>query len=102
MHNVFTPTHSDKTAPVPMGLTNHPRPKPNALKPKEDRECFYCRKSGHLIADCPILKRKRQNPAPKSVGFVKTIDAVKVGACDKPDPSYKPFIMEGLIYMISE
>ncbi len=42
--------------------------------PAESRECFYGHEVGHLIAGCPVLKRKNQSPrrqGPKSVGFAR-------------------------------
>ncbi|XP_047222493.1 uncharacterized protein LOC124868900 [Girardinichthys multiradiatus] len=29
------------------------------IVPKDSRECFYCHKPGHVIADCLVLKRKK-------------------------------------------
>lgn len=94
--NVLIPARPDKTASLPVTSSNQPRPKSNLPKAKEDRECFYCHKSGHLIADCLMLKRKQQGFTTKSVGFVKTVDAEKFES-DKPDCSYEPFLMEGFI-----
>ncbi len=85
--NVFIPARPDETASLPITLFNQSRPKSNLPKAKEDRECFYCHKSGHLIADCLMLKRKQQGSTTKSVGFVKTVDAEKLES-DKPDCSY--------------
>ncbi len=64
---------------------------------KEERECFYCHKKGHVIADCLALKRKQQ-PQPKSVGFVKASkSAVTVHTEERVDESYRPFVSKGLI-----
>ncbi len=41
-------------------------------KPKEMRECFYCHKKGHVIAECLSLKRK-QHAQTKEVAFVNTV-----------------------------
>ncbi len=95
--NVFTNVRFDKTASVP--LSTQSRPKSVTLKSKEDRECFYCHKFGHLIADCSMLKRKQQGSVKKSVGFVKAID-VDVDSAERDgrlDFSYEPFLMEGFI-----
>lgn len=58
---------------------------------------FLLSQRGHMIAECPILKRKHQSdvPAPKGVGFAKTVTAVELEV--KPDPSFEPFLMEGFI-----
>ncbi|KAF3706922.1 hypothetical protein EXN66_Car000093 [Channa argus] len=75
----------------------------------EGRECFYCHKSGHLIASCPVLQRKELSKSarrPKTVGFIRSAPATipvhslpeKTGSdSHKADESYKPFILEGLV-----
>ncbi len=88
--NVFIPARPDKTASLPVTSSNQSWPKSDLPKAKEDRECFYGHKSGHLIADCLMLKRKQQGSTTKSVGFVKTVDAEKLES-DKPDCGYKLF-----------
>ncbi len=50
-----------------------------------------------MIADCLALKRKQQ-PQPKSVGFVKAYkSAVTVHTEERVDESYRPFVSKGLI-----
>lgn len=73
------------------------RSKSNPIRAKEDRECYYCHKPGHVIAECLALKRKQQGISTKSVAFVETVDVAKVERCDKFDASYQPFLMEGLV-----
>lgn len=43
---------------------------------KESRECFYCHEVGHLIANCPTLKRKssRKENSSKSVALIERSD----------------------------
>lgn len=48
------------------------------LVPMTRREYFYCRDTGHLIANCPLLRRKEQaqtSKKTKSVGFVRSVSA---------------------------
>jgi len=92
--NVFALARPERSQSVP--LQNPPvRPKHSPTRTREDRECFYCHKQGHVIADCLSLKRKQQ---PKSVGFVKTCKpTVSVPRVEKIDDSYQPFILKGLI-----
>ncbi|CAM4600561.1 unnamed protein product [Leuciscus chuanchicus] len=47
--------------------------------------------------ECFVLKRKQSNSVPKSAGFVKLVDSVETERNDKPDSSYAPFLLEGLI-----
>uniref|UniRef100_A0A8C1TD20 Gypsy retrotransposon integrase-like protein 1 n=1 Tax=Cyprinus carpio TaxID=7962 RepID=A0A8C1TD20_CYPCA len=67
---------------------------------KDVRECFYCHKQGHLIADCNALKRK-QTQQPKSVGLLNATRQeerfIFEGKEDTPDVGYEPFVMKGLI-----
>ncbi|GAA6104849.1 uncharacterized protein LOC125146164 [Tachysurus ichikawai] len=68
---------------------------------KDIRECFYCHKHGHLIADCNALKRKQQTQQPKSVDLLTAMCHVERFSSklteDAPDVGYKPFVMKGLI-----
>lgn len=63
---------------------------------REQRECFYCHKTGHVIANCLVLKRKADSSASqtKGVGLIK-MDSV--GPDINADPCFKPFIFEGLV-----
>ena len=46
--------------------------KPISTSTKESRECFFCHKKGHVLADCFLAKKKGVNTA-KPTGFVKTV-----------------------------
>ncbi|XP_026119724.1 uncharacterized protein LOC113098887 [Carassius auratus] len=93
---VFTPAHTEKVLSVPAVSKDQWRSK-NIPKAKEGRECFYCRKSGHLIADCLVLKRKEQGVSTKSVAFVKTVERTDCESRDDLGFSYQPFLMEGFV-----
>ncbi len=69
--NVFAFVRPEKSQPVPL-QNQMLRSKNSPPRTREDRECFYCHKQGHVIADCLTLKRKQQSQ-PKSVGFVKAV-----------------------------
>lgn len=94
---VFSSARTEKVSPVHFTLKDQSRSKSNPTKAREDRECYYCHKPGHVIADCLALKRKQQGISTKTVAFVKTVDVAKVERCDKFDASYQPFLMEGLV-----
>ena len=38
-------------------------------KSKEDTTCVYCKKKGHIVSTCPVLKKKNT----KFVALVKTV-----------------------------
>ncbi len=79
----------------------------------ENRECFYCREPGHLIAKCPILERKgqarptRHGKSPSGVGLISATPAVSspsLSPCEseKADPSFNPFISQGFVSLTGE
>ncbi len=75
----------------------------NSASP-ENRECFYCYESGHLITNCPVLQKKEYNQSvkkPKSVGFVQSAPPTPVSSDESDeveiDECYKLFITKGSI-----
>ncbi len=97
--SVFISARSDKTLALPSLQNSNPRVKVSPLQSKETRECFYCHKTGHIIADCLTLKQKQQQGQPKPVGFVKTVPvrSDNVQKTDEVDENFKPFVMKGLL-----
>lgn len=87
---MFSSGRSEKVLDLPSQVLS--RSKPKQAQAKEIRECFYCHKQGHIVVDCPVLKRKQQSP--KSVGFVRVNNEQSEGI---PDTSYKPFLMKGFV-----
>lgn len=73
--SIFAPVRTDKVLSSSVASKKQSRSK-NVSKPKEERECFYCHKLGHLIVDCIVLKQRNTS---KSVAFVKPVDIV---SCD--------------------
>uniref|UniRef100_A0A674N472 Gypsy retrotransposon integrase-like protein 1 n=1 Tax=Takifugu rubripes TaxID=31033 RepID=A0A674N472_TAKRU len=68
------------------------------------RECGYCHKRGHVIADCLSLKRKQQAPAAaqqRNVCLVKRVrkrTTERANArSDKPNPCFTPFASKGFV-----
>ena len=72
----FGLTHRIIFAPSSAEKNREPRQNspPEVSPKKEERECFYCHKPGHIISNCLALKRKQQLVSnvspPKSVGLV--------------------------------
>ncbi|XP_077954032.1 uncharacterized protein LOC144391284 [Gasterosteus aculeatus] len=110
MADEYALTH--KTVFYPSTPTRGPRPsnsqavrtsrapaaQPSTRGPsKAERECFYCRLPGHLIADCPTLKAKPKAPLSpsrsKGVGFVSP---------KKPSVVYSPFLSKGWVSLCDE
>jgi len=69
--------------------------------PKTERKCFFCFRSGHLIADCEAYKRKQSvlvPPKQKGVGLIKTvIHDDRTSSLETPDECFKPFIFKGTV-----
>lgn len=102
-HKTAFPLEKPRSSSVNVGSVS----KPQGLN-KEERECFYCHKAGHVIADCLTLKRKEQMsksvPQLKCVGLInsktKTVDIS--GDNDMPDLCFEPFILKGSVSLPSE
>ncbi len=95
---VFFVTRTEKSMVTSPSQTQDFREKAGMPKSKELRDCFYCHKPGHLIADCPVLMRKRQSKNPKSVALMKTVLPSELSCCtDVCDIHYKPFVMPGFV-----
>ncbi|XP_039894583.1 uncharacterized protein LOC120737796, partial [Simochromis diagramma] len=81
--------------------TREPPPRKGPSSPRwtfasrTERECFYCHKLGHVIVECPALKRKNQSP--KGVGLIKTIRAERGDQSEGVDPCFKPFLLDGTV-----
>ncbi len=71
--NVFQSIGAEKSF-VQRSSVNVQPTKPNGEKSKETRECFYCHRKGHVIADCLSLKRKQYFPK-KEVAFVNSVNS---------------------------
>lgn len=68
------------------------------LTQKEDKECFYCHKTGHVIANCLALKQKEQNSSPakpKGVGVTRSKSPVLEKVELDCTPDLNPFCWMG-------
>lgn len=74
---------------------NDPSSPRRTFASKTERECFYCHKLGHVVVECPALKRKNQSP--KGVGLIKTIHAERGDQSEEVDPCFKPFLLDGTV-----
>uniref|UniRef100_A0A7N8YF56 SCAN box domain-containing protein n=1 Tax=Mastacembelus armatus TaxID=205130 RepID=A0A7N8YF56_9TELE len=120
MADEFALTHKNVFAPFvrpDLSLFERKNPSPRSFRrtvpaTAEKRECFYCPKQGHLIAVCPVQKRKEQN---KTVKFTKssspvaliqtpppTMPLVGMVGNDKVDNAFKPFVTQGLVSLENE
>lgn len=102
-HKTVFPPRIEKSAVVKVspGFDHSLRTKFVPSSSKEVRECFYCHKQGHLIADCNVLKRKQQTGQTKSVGLVNVVSSAELFNLAEeeivPDVNYKPFVTTGFI-----
>ncbi|CAI5657199.1 unnamed protein product [Oreochromis niloticus] len=77
----------------------------------ENRECYHCHEQGHLIAACPILKRKEQSrkaKSPSPISFLQTNPCALEGVTvlktekDRIDDEFKPFVSKGFASLVGE
>ena len=58
--------------------------------------CFYCKKPGHLVAECPVLRKKET----KTVGLIRSVShpssSVVQSATDSKT-GYEPFLSDGFV-----
>lgn len=78
---------NNSSTPVMPVVSNRNPP----VRLKESRECFYCHKVGHVLADCLALKRKQQSSISKPIAFVKTVSPPS-NVVD-----YSPFMLRGVV-----
>lgn len=105
--NVFVSSRTDRAVcPAGFGPDKMPleRSKSSRSPPREERECFYCHKKGHVIADCLSLRCKQTQPnttQSKGVGLINNIicPATELlhSKCSELDPCFKPFVSQGFV-----
>lgn len=96
----FTAPDRPRSPPQSSNVT---RTIPSSLK--EERECFYCHQSGHIIANCLKLKQKGSSQAEshrrqqKGMGVTKVVSAgVSSTFCSPtPDSCFEPFTFNGKV-----
>ncbi|CAJ1087392.1 uncharacterized protein LOC118469438 [Xyrichtys novacula] len=98
---VFLSTYEKPRAPAPQSG------QARVFHRRDEKSCNYCHKSGHLIANCPSLNRKKQNgngSPPKGVGLIKSEKRVESNAVSSvcPDPCFEPFIFDGYVSLTGE
>lgn len=75
----------------------HPPVSTKTVGKRDERECFYCHRHGHLISNCPTLKRKELNAGLPSKGL-RLINSFSGSSCvGSPDPCFEPFIFTGFV-----
>ena len=118
----FYPTSGHKPSPsLQSGNSsqNVPKPKPpgenKGHNPLSQPICNYCKQSGHIVSDCPVLKRKREKQeGPKPTGLTslkltpqscvkdQTPVQAKVPETDSVMEIYEPFLSDGFVSLNSD
>ena len=118
----FYPPSGHKPSPsLQSGNSNQnaPKPKPpgenKGHNPLSQPFCNYCKQSGHIVSDCPVLKRKREKQEGlKPTGLtslkltsqscVKDQNPVqaKVPETDSVMEIYEPFLSDGFVSLNSD
>ncbi|KAI5627802.1 hypothetical protein C0J50_8349 [Silurus asotus] len=89
---VFSPPSSRKVVSAPS-----PGSKIRTVPSSSDgsRRCFYCHEAEHVIANCPVLRRKQL----KQQTEIKKVNAVVVpqSTPDEIEPVFKSFVFSGYV-----
>ena len=54
---VYSSSRSEKSNPSRSGSVGHGSTAESSVHRRDERECYYCNKTGHVIANCFLLKR---------------------------------------------
>ena len=98
---------------------NAPKPKPpgenKGHNPLSQPTCNYCKQSGHIVSDCPVLKRKRKKQeglkstgltsvqlTPQSCVKDQTHVQAKGPKTDSVIEIYEPFLSDGFVSLNSD
>ena len=105
--SIFTSVSASPNAQRKNGQVRNYPPQPSqrpydqaGVRQKEERACHYCKKVGHLIADCRKREQSGVHNGSKTVGLIKTgrnVSDIPVCVRSAPDPSYDPFIFDGVV-----
>ncbi|XP_029927354.1 uncharacterized protein LOC115373220 [Myripristis murdjan] len=107
--SVFSPPGRRDSGPVDRRVKSPKSARRNQTAAPEARECFYCREPGHLIAACPVLKKKEQSKnakGPTPVGLIQTrSDSVQPSNLSEKeliDSDFRPFVTQGFVSLVGE
>ena len=118
----FYPTSGHKPSPsLQSGNSsqNVPKPKPpgenKGHNPLSQPICNYCKQSGHIVSDCPVLKRKREKQeglkptgltslklTPQSYFKDQNPVQAKEPETDSVMEIYEPFLSDGFVSLSSD
>ena len=118
----FYPTSGHKPSPsLQSGNSsqNVPKPKPpgenKGHNPLSQPICNYCKQSGHIVSDCPVLKRKREKQeglkptgltslklTPQSYFKDQNPVQAKEPETDSVMEIYEPFLSDGFVSLNSD
>lgn len=65
------------------------------LRERDNVWCFYCKKQGHIVASCPVLKRQNSKPVALVNRFNGTLNEFPAVSTDLAD--FAPFVMDGFV-----
>lgn len=63
-----------------------------------EQTCHYCKRPGHLVADCAVLKKRHAKPDTKPIGLIKTCrPSSAVPPVSESKAGYEPFLSNGFV-----
>ena len=118
----FYPPSSHKPSPSLQSVNsyqNAPKPKPpgenKGHSPLSQPICNYCKQTGHIVSDCPVLKRKREKQeglkptgltslklTPQSCVKDRIHVQAKVPETGSVMEMYEPFLSDGFVSLNSD
>ena len=88
------------------GARNIPQLSDKGHANREDRSrksvptCFYCKKCGHVMAECWVLDKKEKSKVSKGTGLVAVPDNVTLSDNSlMPQAVYRPFVSQGFVLL---
>lgn len=64
---------------------------------KETRECFYCHKPGHVIANCLALKAKQERIVKPRSSSINLVNTRVISSANELESVFQPFILSGSV-----
>ena len=118
----FYPSSGHKPSPsLPSGNSNQnaPKPKPpgenKGHNPLSQPICNYCKQSGHIVSDCPVLKRKREKQEGLKPTGLTSLKSTPQSCVKDQNPVqakvpetysvmeiYEPFLSDGFVSLNSD
>ncbi|KAL2078791.1 hypothetical protein ACEWY4_026476 [Coilia grayii] len=62
-----------------------------------EQTCHYCKRPGHVVADCAVLKKRHGKLDTKPIGLIKTCAPSVYPVVCESNTGYEPFLSDGFV-----